>query len=216
MKAKKYWIIVSIIPCLAAIFSMKVLGLSFAEKTQLEKYGVSTLSGLEEIYAKTVLAINGEKQKDKFDVLTEVELQTQVELALRKVGIKVVEPPLEIDSDIPSLMVLVQVIKDPYSEYAYGLLSAISSLSNTDISEVNRESVYAFTVSTALYQKVKLLRNPEIATTAQTWPSGWFSYRGLILARKDTLAQSIKNQITFQMNEFCNDYLAANPRTKSN
>ena len=181
---KKCWILALFICCFATFLSVKVLGISNSEMAQLLFYKRSSLQGLKEVTCAVQLELpKNVSLPPDFQLVSQSQLQTQVELALRTAGITIV--PKRTDKSEP-LIVSVSIL--PASE-----------------------NIYAIWINVALYQRVRLERDNTIITDAPTWPSsvhekaGW----GLRVAGKNRLNESIKEGIADKMSVFCNDYLAA-------
>lgn len=182
MKTKRYWILVSIVICCAGLAVM-VSGISPAEQSQLEHFGISTLSGLKAVHTSVMLELDKDED-EKFTGLTEEKLHQQVDSALRKAGIKILSS-LENRDDV-RFVVLVQLAKAG-----------------------RRIPFCAIHVQSGLFQTVQLSRDPNIRTHAQTWPSFGKSRFGVI--RLAAVSRIIKETIASQLDEFINDYLEANP-----
>lgn len=169
--------------------SVTVLGISVGEMSQLMAHKCSTLQGLKEVSCAVLpitISENVSLPRD-FDLVTQNQLQTQVELALRTAGITIVSD--RTDKSEP-------------------LIVSVSILKAT-------ESTYAIWINVALYQRVQLIRDNKIITDAPTWPytaigeAGW----GLRVAGQGKLNESIREGIADKMSAFCNDYLAAQQPT---
>ena len=189
MKTKKYWLLVTICISLLVAFSVKLFAVSWNEKQRLEEYGVSTLKGLEGV-RPTILFKKSEKDNKlgSFDTtFWEGEFQMEAELALRRNGIKV------LNAGFPALIIFIETCSFDIPEKVY---------------------VYAFKVSTYLFEEVQLVRDPKLLTRTLTWPNDppVIVGRGIIMAGRNRVKQEIKEQVIRQTNEFCNDYLAANPK----
>ena len=184
MKTKKYWLAASSVVCCAAFLSVIVSGISPSEKRQLENFGISTLRGLRAVMPQIMLV---KDKEDKPGLLTKEQLQTQVELALRKAGIKIVSSLRGLDDGL--FIVLVKVAK------AGG-----------------KTPFYAMHVQCGLYQAVELSRDPTIRTEAQTWPSFGKSRFGIVSSA--AVKRAVKDTVAGQVSEFISDYLAANPKAE--
>jgi hypothetical protein len=116
-------------------------------------------------------------------LLKESDLQGQVEIALQNAGIEVLKPT----SDVGLYVVLVNVA----SACQDGLTCAIN-------------------VRSSLLQIVQLSRDSTIKTEAQTWPSVGHSRFGVvsIAIAKSMITKTVKDQV----NDFADDYKAANPK----
>ena len=192
MKTKKYWVLGAVVICFGMFWVVSVLGISKNEKKQLEKFGVSTLHDLKTIYPVALIVVQGGDKlvADQIGSLTRTEIQTQVELALRKAGIKVY-----------------------YGDIAVQLFIYVEAHKIDFPTSKGSKPLYAFKVSTELHQQVILSRDPKIRTKVKTWPAHPFVVgRGIQFASSETVGQWIKQDVAKQMDVFCNDYLAANPK----
>jgi hypothetical protein len=182
MRTKRCWISLSAVVFCVWLLSAIVSGISPSEQSQLEHFGISTLRGLKAVRAQVMLA---KDENEKFSGLTQEKLQEQLEDALRKGGIKILSSPERRDDD--RFVVLVQLAK-----------------AGTNI------PFCAMHVQTGLFQTVELTRDPIIRTHAQTWPAFGKSSFGVIrLAAVDRI---IRETMARQVDEFINDYLAANQK----
>lgn len=124
--------------------------------------------------------------------LTRSQLQTDVELRLRKAGIKVLTRQERLKTPgYPFLYVNVSTVKTP--ETLGGLLGGL----------------YGYSISVELREKVILARNRSIETYAATWSKGVV---GTVGADK---LRSVREGVGDLVDEFINDYLAMNPRRGS-
>lgn len=183
MRTKKYWILAVSIACCVLLLALRVSGISRGEKLQLELFGISTLHGLKAVSVYVVLV-----SEDEIGLVTKETLQTQVELELRKGGVKVINDtdPNVNAVDVGRFCLLLQVIK------------------------VFHFPAYASCLSAQVSQHVALIRNPKILTKVATWPM--VLEPNVFIAGRDYLEQTIRDQVTSKTNEFINDYLAANPK----
>jgi hypothetical protein len=165
------------------------------QDAQLYIYGTSTLSGLEEVNPQVSLLQLGEPATTKVESLTENDLQTHVELALRRAGMKVAND--RSNPNTATLSITVLVMKIPGAE-----------------DQPDGAESYVSTVLTGIYQDVELIRDHKIRTLAETWPLGpsAFGGRGFAILGADEVEQQLKNNVAKQVDEFINDYLAANPQ----
>lgn len=188
MKAKKNWIWVAICISLLVALSVKLFAVTWNEKERLEEYGVSTLRGLEGV-RPVVLFWSPNKNKLGFHDTSNwrLEFQMESELALRRNGIKV------LDAGLPTLTIFIEA-------------NAIETTRKLDI--------YAFKVATYLEEEVQLVRDPKLLAKTPTWPHDSIIVvgRGVMMAGRNKVKPAIREQVIQQMNEFCNDYLAANPK----
>jgi hypothetical protein len=195
MEARKRWIVGLVSVICVVLSSALLLATIGSQGLQRHIYGTSTLSGLEEVNPQVSLIQLGEPTTSKVESLTENDLQTHVELALRRAGMKVAKDRSNTNTATLGITVLVMKItgaEEPPSD---------------------AES-YVSTVLTGIYQDVELIRDHKIRTLAETWPLGPSASggRGFALLGADEVEQQIKNNVTKQVDEFINDYLAANPQ----
>jgi hypothetical protein len=182
---RNFWILALSICFFVMFLSVMVLGVSSGEMSQLALHRCSTLQGLKVSCAVLPITISEKVSlPPDFQLVTQSQLQTQVELALRTAGIPIISKRTD-DKSQP-------------------LIVSVSILQAT-------ETTYAIWINVALYQRVQLVRDNKIATDAQTWPytalgdSGW----GLRVAGRNKLNETIREGIADKMSAFCNDYLAA-------
>jgi hypothetical protein len=114
--------------------------------------------------------------------LTQAKLQTDVELRLRKAGIQVFPEDKSGRKHSPYLYVSVNV----------------GSLPTAPINAVS--------ISVEFNQIVSLKRDPQIVTIAPTWKTA-----GLTLAG-DRVLPNVNKYVMDFVDEFANDFLAANPK----
>lgn len=185
MKSKMYCTLVFLGGLFSIVlFSMTVLGISPGEKKQVEIFGVSTLSGLRTVCPIVRLNFDG---GNRVGSLTENDLQTQVELALRTAGIRVAtQTEAENDIEIGFLSILV-----------YGM-------------QVEDLPLYVFYVNAVLEQIVHLLRDSNIRTCSAAWPHK--AGVPLIVVGSLRVTQSVREEVANALNNFTNDYLAANAK----
>ncbi len=178
MKAKKYWI--------ASAVLVIVAGIVWAAKPSKEPFGKSdsyfivgkdTLAGLSGVWI-VVAPINPEVEKYG---LSERTFQTDVELQLRRNGLKV------LSSD--------ERIATPGRPYLWVEPSIAIDGQN-----------YVVGVKIDLFQDVRLVTNPRFVLSASTWDRMFIGSGGLLHI------QGIRSKVKDIVDEFCNDYLAANPK----
>ncbi len=188
MKAKKYWILAISVVCCVTLLSASLLAISIPEELQIKEHGISTLSGLRGICVHinlSVLIANEDAGNHRLPFLTRDDLHTQVEIALRKAGIKVISSYRGPDDGF--FVVVVRAMK-----------------------ESKDGPLYALKIQSALSQRVALLRNRKIKTIAATWPYTRTCMFGMTSSLM--VERTIKDIVARQVNEFINDYLAANPK----
>jgi hypothetical protein len=117
--------------------------------------------------------------------ITKSQIQTDVELRLRKAG-------LIVDAtSVSALRVLLMIHKTP-------VLSAVPN----DPVVVN----FSIVLNIRLVQRLQLLRNPALLVNAGTWES-----MNLSVIRQGQLKE-VRDDVNDMVDRFINDYLAANPR----
>ncbi|MHA2315614.1 MAG: hypothetical protein ACXACF_10120 [Candidatus Hermodarchaeia archaeon] len=192
MKVKKYWFLGAIGISLIVSFSVRLFAVTRNEKNQLEEYGVSTLQGLKGVNPVISFeSLSKVKEENKLGSLDttywKAEFQMEAEYALLRNGIKMH------NANFPVLIIFIEANSMEITEKGY---------------------IYAFKVSTYLYEEVQLIRNTKLLTTTITWPDDPVIIvgRGVSIARQDKVKLTIKQQVIQQTNEFCREYLAANPK----
>lgn len=190
MKAKKYCILCLAVICFGVFWAVSVSGISKCEQAQLKLFKVSTLYKLKAVEPIVVI----EAEEAKLIGVDKDSLQTEVELMLRKAGIK-------IDSEGD---------KSIEEKVEIGRLTI-----SVDVREIEFAPIYCINVLVGLRQYVTLLRYTEITipTKVVTWPL--VSKPDVTFAGKEAgeqIKQAVSAAITREMNNFCNDYLAANPK----
>jgi hypothetical protein len=114
--------------------------------------------------------------------LTKAAIQTDVELTLRRAGIRVLS--------------FVEEVKAPGQPYLYVNISATTG------------GCGPYSLSIELHQKVQLARNPDLSTSAATWSASGLGAVGIGVW--DTLG--IRGFLKDLVHKFANDYLSVNPR----
>jgi hypothetical protein len=191
MKAKKHWILVAIVTILlTGLWS--VAATEDVIELQKKKDEIMTLQKqLDRWILKDLAGVTPQVTILSFDVpcnLTKNELQTQVELRLRQSGIKVFSEMTE---------------KEPNS---LNILSVVVSLKDIDISS---SRFYSVDSSTKLKEPVFLFRDPQKFTAATTWEA-LPSSSGVL--REVPTKADILEAVNSSVDQFINDYLAANPK----
>jgi len=174
--------IIVLLSCLVGI----CLGISDQEKMQIEAYGESTLAGVKAV--SLVVDILSSKGMPDGLMPSESGLQTKTELILRRNGIQIL-PDDKAGFDNSVLSVFVVVKKIP-TVPAYALLIQVEL---TDLVTVPRGTDLVF-------------------TRATTWPFGGWAVHGPSIVGERLLREYVVESVTTQLEMFCNDYLAANPR----
>lgn len=117
--------------------------------------------------------------------LTQAQLQTDVELRLRKARIRVLSEKERGETPGgPLLLVLVTATK------------------------VKDMSLYAVTVQVSLEQFVLLERDPKIDSAAETWNTGW---AGIMIVGESHL-KDIRSNVADKVDRFITAFLAVNPK----
>ena len=157
-----------------------ILAVSPSEKYQLDTFKTSTLKGLSGV-ALTVKIVRD--YPSTLETLKETDLQRDIEFALQKGGVPLLRPTPEV-----------------------GIYVVIVKISGGGPDALN----IAIDVQSSLRQIVTLLRDSNIKTEVQTWPSTGQSRFGLIAIDK---AQAlITKSVNDQAVSFAEDFKAANPK----
>jgi len=144
-----------------------------------DEYNRATLKGL-----KGVWVVIGELDQDAIaDGLTKQQLQTDVELRLRKVGIRVVLTQDE-SRKMPGAPIL--HVSAPMMKSESGL--------------------YAYSICAELIQGVALARDTNIFVLGTTWSTQEIGTVG-----KNKMVQSVRGAVGDLVDEFINAYLSVNP-----
>jgi len=193
MKTKKCWILSFVSVAVIAIVWPVVQGaVTTTESTQKNKdipeltsiTQEGTLKGIKSIY----VAVENLKPEAERHGLTKKSLQTDIELRLRKYGIKVVSED--------------QWMASSFQE----LLECGKLYLNVDVSLREEVGLFAYAISFELIQPVLLARSPKMLCWATTWEEGWLGTGGL-----DNF-KSIRESVAEKVDNFINAYLAANPK----
>ena len=113
--------------------------------------------------------------------MTEEQIETDVELRLRKAGIKVV------DNSEPEFLFL-----------------------SIDIGAVRSQGLYAFAIWVKYHQPVRLVRDLSIMSIGTTWGATTTRFVGIV--SRERLNKFVREKVADRVDEFINDYLAANPK----
>ena len=189
MKTGKYWTLAAVAIGSVLILSARLVGVSTSEKQQLEWFGVSTLSGLKII--QPIVMFEPLDANFKFAHFKN-ELQTQMNSALRKAGIKLVAE------------------RKNLNDVNLGQLVVVVGISKISIERKLLKDTYVFGVQTGLYQLVQLSRDLKVRAMAQTWSETSFPAPSMTVSNK--IGHAIKDEVAVHLKEFINDYLAANPK----
>jgi len=178
MKAKKYWIASAVLVIVAGIVSAaKPSKEPFGKSDSYFIVGKDTLAGLPGVRV-VVAPINPEVEKYG---LSKSTFQTDVELQLRRNGLKVLSAN--------------ERFAMPGRPYLW-----IEPLIRID------GQMYVVGVQIELMQDVRLVTNPRFVLSASTWHRSLIGSGGLLYI------QGIRSKVKDMVDEFCNDYLAANPK----
>jgi hypothetical protein len=141
----------------------------------------ATLKGL-----KGVEVVVEELSPDEIaDGLTREQLQTDVELRLRKVGISVVSKEESKNiPNVPTLYMSAHLLK-------------------------NSTGLYAYCINVELQQLMKLIRDPKVVAYPATWSTG----EVLGTVGSLNMVQAVREGVGDQIDRFINAYLAVNPIT---
>lgn len=139
----------------------------------------ATLRGLPGVNV-LVEALTAEAERNG---LTRAQIQTDVELRLRKAGIRVLS---ETERD-----------ETPGRPFLYVTVNARKARSTP---------LYAFSIHVALAQRVLLERDPQISSLAETWS---ISSTGIV--GESHLRELTRSEIADRVDAFLNAYLAVNP-----
>ncbi len=171
MEAKKY-----VIVAVTILLSLGVVG----KARGADDFMRSTLVGLAGVH----VGVDVHKEAER-EGLPRTTLQTDIELRLRKAGIRVLT--LEEVKEIPGLPLLSLVIG----------------------TQKNPIGIYAYHLALEVWQSVSLLRDPSILTQGLTWRAS-----GVTGTVGDLKLSGVREYVQDKVDEFINDYLAANPSTK--
>ena len=165
---------------LPIVLLLALCSLGFAQDTR----DTDVLRGL----AGVAVAVNDLKQEVERDGLLKAQLQTDVELRLRKAGIRVLtEDQWFIEPGQPTLSVIVALYKGADPKII---------------------DVYAKSVKVVLRQNVLLSRKPStIIRGAITWESSL----AVGVSNSTILQKDIRDTVADRVDEFINAFLAANP-----
>jgi len=151
--------------------------------------GVPVFAGDDELDRATLRGLSGIgvlveslDPEDERAGLTQAQLQTDVELRLRKAGIKVMTKQETLQTPgIPILYVQLGIIHDPLG--------------------------YSLAVIVGLHQQVILVRDPSIVTQGITW-----SINGVGRGSPDNFVKEARGRVADFVDQFMNVYLAMNPK----
>lgn len=200
MKKNKILLLTTTSICCIIFLALAAFGISLEEQVQINKFGVSALNGLEGVYLNFLIVDVSEFRDTKktsnymYPENWNDEFSTEVELALRRNGIKILGRAQKATvSGALKVVVIVNAVKlEP------------------DI------ILYSFTVRMFLTDTVKVARKSfETNTIATTWSNGFLDGSAPSISGEIHLKEGMKKRILKEINVFCNDYLAANPKEPS-
>ncbi|MCC6543717.1 MAG: hypothetical protein IT392_04340 [Nitrospirae bacterium] len=140
--------------------------------------GLRSLRGLKGIR----VVVEGLEPEAEKDGLIREQIRNDVELRLHKAGIKV------------------------YTKDEFPTATGIPSLDvNVTAKKHNETSLYYYNISVNLFQRVALIRDPDINGFGTTWFTGWV---GAVSSRR---IRNVRVHINDCVDEFISDYLIANP-----
>ncbi|MBN2591038.1 MAG: HEAT repeat domain-containing protein [Sedimentisphaerales bacterium] len=158
-------------------------------------YGVSTLKGVKLIYPQVIISIregNNETTGSSFQIgLDSRKIESEIMKTLIRAGFLIADGLNGQKEDSPLYLNVTITIR----------------------TDDRNNSIYPTFITTEALQYVKLNRENSIGTFNRTWPM--FPYeitRNLLLLEKDTLVNSINEEVTKQVQYFVNDLVAANPK----
>jgi len=166
----------------------KGMALQMPRETDIEGFvkrkALQALSGLNSLQV-TVEEIRPDAEEDG---LSKTVIQTDVELRLRKAGMRVVSTDEE-------------RLKIPGCPWLY-----------VDVQTAKIEAIgfYVYSVRIELYERVLLERGPGLRTIAKTWSTG-----GGIGWVRQALVRNLREYVADSVDEFLNSWLAANPIDRS-
>lgn len=141
-----------------------------------------SLRGLKGVHVLVLVIVGDENSDAEHAGLTRRQLQTQVELRLRKARIPVLSEE--------------ELLRSPGAPYL---------CVKVDARKVS-EGLYAVFVRVTLTQQVLLLRDPKVRVPASTWGS-----TGVIGGVGESRLREIRDAVADEVDEFINAYLAVNP-----
>jgi hypothetical protein len=147
----------------------------FADVHEMEKYYRPSLAGLQGIH----VVIEYLQPEIRRDGLTEQQLQTDTELKLRMAGIKILSRE-ESGHGVPHLVVNANILKTKF------------------------KPLYIFNVSVGFYQRVFLVRKPDVRVPACTWDSRMVGCTNEL--------EDIRARVRDLVDQFINAYLSVNPK----
>ena len=151
---------------------------AYASDTKSDSLSLRGLKGVE-------VLVEGPKDDAKRAGLTKSQLQTDVELRLRQLGIPVLTQE--------------QSLAAPGAPYLY--VNVNSYQRDPDV------PVLDFAIRVELNQKVVLVRDSTIRVTAATWSGSVLSYAGT-----EVFANHVREKLRTYVDRFANAYLEQNPK----
>ncbi len=173
MKSKNHSILISMV--LSSLFLLAFTGDGITGDIEYKR---DALKGLEGVYV-LIEPIRSEAQEDG---LTDDLLQTDVELQLRKAGIRVLTKE--------------ECFETPGAPYLY---------INVNTVKFKNLELYSFNIKIELTQYIHLERDPTITIPADTWSVGMV---GSVVASQ--IKSFVRENLSNLVDKFLNDYLAVN------
>ncbi|MCE5341288.1 MAG: hypothetical protein LLF92_09210 [Planctomycetaceae bacterium] len=197
------------------LFTVNIFAISKPEKVQTQFFGTSTLTGLKGI----LVSISFLKAENVNCNLPLNDIQTEIELYLRRNGI----PFFVTTSGTMENHKEKGFVADQNEANAFALKHNLGmDFGTLDIQVCVRRSgspaweSYEVRTDINFSQLVSLVRNQKIRTFAITWPYSSLKPSVPIAFYESTdLEKGIREEVRNKLAEFCNDYLAANPKDSS-
>jgi len=187
MKAKKYWIYVMVGLIFCSVLYQTTKVLGYGESNVLEEHKQQKRSTLRGLHGVALFVMGPGVEIEKYG-LTESQIRTDVELKLRQSGVKVLSSKERYEMPGSPL---------------FGIFALVHKWPDSDVFSVH---VYAkFTQEVVLERNRSILCN---ATTWETFPVGAVFSSGEL--------QDVRRMVKDHVEEFSNDYLAANLKETKN
>jgi len=195
MNTRKCWILVlGLAVCLVVLASVSVWA-GANKKSYIERVSSGEITideVLNEVRREPLVGLEGlllivgklSSVEEQYG-LTGLELRTDVELRLRQSGIKFEGKDWEKTQGKPCLLIWVKTL----------------------VPKVISNDSVVVDINVELQEDAVLLRNPKIYIPTVTWRRNWL---GIITI--DGFEDHIRGFIKDSVDQFCNDYLAANPK----
>ena len=176
-------------PCVASLTMVAVLLLvcprSIADETKwFDQSDAQILNGLKTV----IVSVTGVPQEVENNGLSQLQIQTDVELRLRQNGIRVVGHKEVINRGIYSVASFLNV--------------------NVNFLKDKDEGFYAYSINVELGDTIRLVRNQNVKVgNAITWQQGSVGFVGITRVK-----DYMRSEILRLTDQFLNDYLKANPK----